>query len=53
MDEDSRLLEIETIFTHETKIMWIIPELSSSSSFVVICPTGEKIDLTPVMEDRQ
>lgn len=54
MDEDSRLLEIETIFAYnETKIRWIIPALSSSSSFVVICPTGEKIDLTPIMEDRQ
>jgi len=53
MDEDSRLLEIKTIFTHETKIMWIIPELPSSSSFVVLCPKGEKIDLTPIMEDRQ
>ncbi len=51
MNEDGELFEIETILAYETIIRWIIPNLTPSISFVVLCPNGETIDLTPIMGD--
>jgi hypothetical protein len=51
INEDSELFEIKTILVYETMISWIIPNLTPSNSFVVLCPNGETIDLTPIMED--
>jgi hypothetical protein len=51
MNEDGEIFEIETILAYETIVRWIIPNLTPSISFVVLCPNGETIDLTPIMGD--
>lgn len=50
IDQDGNLFEIDTIFDYETIIIWAVPVLPSSISFMVLCPDGEVIDLAPIMK---